>query len=104
MHIIDSIGKKFILVVVELNSIKQNHNGEILIEITKNVCVATLVSLTTHEANVELSLLHSETKTFGGWSGVKKGNKEATSLQEKHQGQTDRLILQYSIVKSDKNI
>ena len=26
-----------------------------------------------------------------GWPGVKKGSKEATSLQEKHQGQTDIL-------------
>ncbi|CAB1459446.1 unnamed protein product [Pleuronectes platessa] len=34
---------------------------------------------------------HSEAKTFGGWPGVKKGSKEATSLQEKHQGQTDIL-------------
>ena len=34
---------------------------------------------------------HSEAKTFGGWPGVKKGSKEATSLQEKHQGQTDTL-------------
>ena len=31
---------------------------------------------------------HSEANTFGGWPGVKKGSKEATSLQEKHQGQT----------------
>uniref|UniRef100_A0A673Y4S3 Upstream stimulatory factor 1 n=1 Tax=Salmo trutta TaxID=8032 RepID=A0A673Y4S3_SALTR len=29
--------------------------------------------------------------TFGGWPCVKKGSKEATSLQEKHQGQTDIL-------------
>ena len=34
---------------------------------------------------------HSEAKTFGGWPGVKKGSKEPTSLQEKHQGQTDIL-------------
>ena len=34
---------------------------------------------------------HSEAKTFGGWPGVKKGRKEATSPQEKHQGQTDIL-------------
>ena len=34
---------------------------------------------------------HSEAKTFGGWPGVKKGSKEATSLQKKHQGQTDIL-------------
>ena len=34
---------------------------------------------------------HSEAKTFGGWPGVKKGSKKATSLQEKHQGQTDIL-------------
>ena len=34
---------------------------------------------------------HSEAKTFGGWPGVKKGSKEATSLQQKHQGQTDIL-------------
>ena len=26
---------------------------------------------------------HSEANTFGGWTGVKKGSKEATSLQEK---------------------
>ena len=31
---------------------------------------------------------HSEAKTFGGWPGIKKGRKEATSLQEKHQGKT----------------
>jgi hypothetical protein len=41
-------------------------------------------------------------KTFGGWPGVKKGSKDATSLQEKHQGLV--IILQYSIVTSDKNI
>ena len=35
--------------------------------------------------------MHSEAKTFGIWPGVKKGSKEATSLQEKHQGQTDIL-------------
>jgi hypothetical protein len=34
---------------------------------------------------------HGEAKTFGGWPGVKKGSKEATSFQEKHQGQTDIL-------------
>ena len=34
---------------------------------------------------------HSEAKTFGGWPGVKKGSNEATSLQEKHQGQTNIL-------------
>uniref|UniRef100_A0A8C7VEA5 Choline transporter-like protein n=1 Tax=Oncorhynchus mykiss TaxID=8022 RepID=A0A8C7VEA5_ONCMY len=34
---------------------------------------------------------HSEAKTFGGWPGVKKGSKEATSLQEEHQRQTDIL-------------
>ena len=34
---------------------------------------------------------HIEAKTFGGWPGVKKGSKEATSLQENHQGQTDIL-------------
>uniref|UniRef100_A0A4W5MYG4 Si:ch211-80h18.1 n=1 Tax=Hucho hucho TaxID=62062 RepID=A0A4W5MYG4_9TELE len=28
---------------------------------------------------------HSEGKTFGGWPGVKKGSKEATSLREEHQ-------------------
>ncbi|TWW57556.1 hypothetical protein D4764_07G0002750 [Takifugu flavidus] len=28
-------------------------------------------------------------KTFGGRPGVKEGSKEATSLQQKHQGQTD---------------
>ena len=28
-------------------------------------------------------------RAFGGWPVVKKGSKEATSLQEKHQGQTD---------------
>ena len=33
----------------------------------------------------------AEAKTFGGWPGVKKGSKEATSLQEKHQRQTDIL-------------
>ena len=30
-------------------------------------------------------------KTFGGWPGVMKCSKEATSLQEKRQGQTDIL-------------
>ena len=30
-------------------------------------------------------------KTFGQRPGVKKGSKEATSLQEKHQGQTEIL-------------
>ena len=39
----------------------------------------------------ECICMHSEAKTFGGWPGVKKGSKEATSLQEKHQGQTDIL-------------
>ena len=39
----------------------------------------------------ECIFTHSEAKTFRGWPGVKKGNKEATSLQEKHQGQTDIL-------------
>ena len=34
---------------------------------------------------------HSEAKTFGGWPGGKKGSKDATSLQEKYQGQTDIL-------------
>jgi hypothetical protein len=34
---------------------------------------------------------HSQAKTFGGWSGVKKGSKEATSLHQKHRGQTDIL-------------
>ena len=34
---------------------------------------------------------HSEEKTFGGWPGVRMGSKEATSLQEKYQGQTDIL-------------
>lgn len=33
----------------------------------------------------------SGAKTFGGWPGVKKGSKEATSPQEKHHGQTDIL-------------
>ena len=32
-----------------------------------------------------------ETKTFGGWPGVKKGSKETTFLQEQHQGQTEIL-------------
>ena len=32
---------------------------------------------------------HSEAKTFGQRPGVKKGSKEATSLQEKHQGKTE---------------
>lgn len=36
--------------------------------------------------------MHSEAKTFGGWDGlVMKGSKEATSHQEKRQGQTDFL-------------
>ncbi len=35
--------------------------------------------------------MHSEAKTFGQRPGVKKGSKEATSLQEKHQGQTEIL-------------
>ncbi|ROL53470.1 hypothetical protein DPX16_20009 [Anabarilius grahami] len=39
---------------------------------------------------------HSEAKTFGRWPGVKKGSKEATSLQKKHQGQID--LLQKCIV------
>ena len=34
---------------------------------------------------------HSEAKTFEAWLGVKKGSKEATSLQEKHQRQVDIL-------------
>ena len=34
---------------------------------------------------------HNEAKTFGGGPGGKKGSKEATSLQEKHQVQTDIL-------------
>ncbi|ROL50449.1 hypothetical protein DPX16_21016 [Anabarilius grahami] len=34
---------------------------------------------------------HSEAKTFGQWPGVKKGSKEATSLQENHQGKTEIL-------------
>ena len=29
---------------------------------------------------------HSEAKTYGGWPGVKKGSKEATSLQRKTAG------------------
>ena len=33
--------------------------------------------------------MHSEAKNFGGWPGVKKGSKEATSLQENIR---DRLI------------
>ena len=28
---------------------------------------------------------------LGGWPSIKKGSKEATSLEEKHQGQTDIL-------------
>ena len=39
----------------------------------------------------ECFCMHSEAKTFGGCPGVKKGSKEATSLQDKHQGQTDIL-------------
>ena len=39
----------------------------------------------------ECICMHSEAKPFGGWPGVKKGSKEATALQEKHQGQTDIL-------------
>ena len=35
--------------------------------------------------------MHSEAKTFVGWPGVKEDSKEANSLQEKHQGQTDIL-------------
>lgn len=35
--------------------------------------------------------MHSEVKTFGGWPGMQKGCREATSLQEKHQGRTDIL-------------
>ena len=34
---------------------------------------------------------HSKAKTFGQRPGVKKGSKEATSLQEKRQGQTEIL-------------
>ncbi|XP_058624165.1 activin receptor type-1B-like, partial [Onychostoma macrolepis] len=39
----------------------------------------------------ECICVHSEPRTFGGWLGVKKGSKEATFLQEKHQGQIDIL-------------
>lgn len=38
----------------------------------------------------ECLCMHSEAKTFVGWSAVKKG-KEAISLQEKHQGQIDKV-------------
>ena len=41
------------------------------------------------EGRCECICTHIEAKTFGGWPGVKKGSKEATSLQEKHQGQTE---------------
>ena len=40
----------------------------------------------------ECICMHSESKTFGGWPGVKKDSKETTSLQENHQGQTDILL------------
>ncbi|KAG2470479.1 UBP8 hydrolase, partial [Polypterus senegalus] len=46
----------------------------------------------------ECICMHSEAKTIAGWPGVKKGSKEAISLQEKHQGQTD--ILQKDYVMS----
>ena len=43
------------------------------------------------QAGVSASACTMRQNTFGGWPGVKKGSKEATSLQEKHQGQTDIL-------------
>ncbi|KAK1794954.1 hypothetical protein P4O66_010149 [Electrophorus voltai] len=43
------------------------------------------------EVRCECISTNSEAKAFGGWLGVKNGSKEATSLQEKHQGQTDIL-------------
>ncbi len=46
---------------------------------------------TSSAGRCECICMHSEVKTFGGWPGVKKGSKEATSLQEKHQGKTDIL-------------
>ena len=40
-------------------------------------------------------------KTFRGWPGVRKGSKEATSLQEKHQGPTDILQKIQGLVAED---
>jgi hypothetical protein len=54
---------------------------------------------------------HNDAKNLGGWPGVKKGSKEATSLQEKHQGQTDILqnvqtgigLLRTGVIFSDES-
>ena len=62
-----------------------------LIQLRDRGTTSTELAQEWQQARCECICTHSEVMTFERWPGVKKSSKEATSLQEKHQGQTDIL-------------
>ena len=62
-----------------------------LIQLWDRGTASTELAQEWQQAGVSASAHTVRRRTFGGWPGVKKGSKEATSLQEKHQGHTDIL-------------
>ena len=62
-----------------------------LIQLRDRGTTSTELAQKWQQAGVSASACTVRQKRLGGWPGVKKGSKEVTSLQEKHQGQTNIL-------------